>query len=117
MAVQWPTTLQQLMNEANFGNEFGDTVLRSDMEVGPPKTRRRNTRGYDNFTTSIELTVTQYNTFKTFYNTSLNGGVLAFEIEHPITRVLSEFKFAANPTVRSLGGGIFRVNMAWEEVP
>jgi hypothetical protein len=117
MAVLWPATLQQKVNEANFGNEFGDTVLKSDMDIGPAKLRRRFTRGFDTFTTSIELTTAQYTLFRNYYYTSLNGGVLPFQFDHPITKTPSEFRFGAVPRVTSLGGGIFRVAMVWEEVP
>lgn len=117
MAIAWPVTLQDCVNEEGFGNELGETVLRSDMDVGPAKLRRRFTRGFDNFTTTVNLTTAQYSLFRTFYYTSLNGGTLPFEFKHPITQVVSEFRFVSTPRVNSFGGGNFRVSMVWEEVP
>jgi hypothetical protein len=105
------------VNTADFQVSFGETVLRSDMEVGPAKVRRRNTKGIDKFSASIDLSVAEYTTFKNFYTTSLNGGVLSFNFDHPITREETEFRFAETPNVRPLGGIEFRVTMVWEEVP
>lgn len=117
MAVQWPTTLQQLVSEANFGLNYGDTVLRSTMDVGPVKTRNRYTKRIDSFSTSIYLTTAQYTTFDNFYTTSLVNGTLAFEFNHPITQALSEFKFSGTPRISSIGGGNFTVAMTWELQP
>lgn len=117
MAQIWPGTLQQLVSEANFGMAIGETVLRTDMEVGPQKTRRRFTKPVNSFTTSIYLTLAQYNTFYTFYNTTLNGGSLAFTFNHPITQVPTDFRFKSPPKVSSIGGGNFIAAMEWEELP
>ena len=114
MPVNWPSGLQQLLNEDNFGNDFGDTTIRSDMDVGPAKVRRRTTRPIDSITNSINLTTAQYTTLKNFYNTDLNGGVNTFYFIHPITAVQVIARFTSPPKIRSLGGGQFRANMTWE---
>lgn len=117
MAVLWPVTLQQKLNQASFQETFGETVLRSDMDIGPSKVRRRNTKGVDTFNATIDLERDLYLTFKNFYTTSLNGGVLSFNFDHPITKVESEFRFAETPQIRPIGGTYFRVSMVWEELP
>lgn len=113
----WPATLQSIVSEANFGLTLGDTVLRSDMDYGPQKVRRRFTKGVDTFSTSIYLTQAQYSFFYTFYNTTLNGGVNPFTFNHPITGVSSIFRFKGPPQVSSIGGGNFTVSMEWEQLP
>lgn len=117
MAQAWPATLQQLLSEANFGLEIGETVLRSDMDVGPQKTRRRFTKGVDQYSASIYITIEQYDILMTFYNTTLNGGSLAFTFNHPITQVPTDFRFKAPPKVSSLGGGNFMASFVWEALP
>ena len=116
MAVPWPSGLQQLVNEQSFTYSFGETVLKSDVDVGPKKYRRRFTRPIDTLSATVNLTVAQFSTFQTFYNTTINGGVTTFELNHPITGVLTIFRFAETPDVRPIGGTTFQLSMKWEVV-
>lgn len=117
MAVSWPVELQDLVNEAGFGENFGDTVLRSDMDVGPAKVRRRTTRPVNTLTVSINLTASQYLALKLFYNTTTNGGVSPFAFNHPVTGDAAEFRFTKPPSIRSLGAGNYQASMEWEQLP
>jgi len=117
MAELWPSGLQDIVNEEGFGYTLGDTLVRSDMDVGPAKVRRRYTKGVENLTTTINLTTSEYTTFKNFYDTTLNGGVTPFLFDHPITGVQEEFRFVNPPKIDSIGGGNFRVSMEWEKLP
>ena len=116
MAVAWPVTLQDKVNEDSFAHQIGETVLRSSNETGPVKVRRRFTRPINTFNVSIDLTVAEYSTFYYFYNTTLNGGVTPFDFVNPITGVLNEYRFTGAPAFSSLGGGHFRVTMGWEQL-
>lgn len=117
MSISWPISLQELLSEQNFGITVGDTVLRSDMDIGPQKLRRRFTKGIDTFSASIYLTQAQYITFDAFFKTTLNGGVEVFEFDHPITQVLTEFRFVGVPQYSSIGGGNYTASFTWEELP
>ena len=117
MAVAWPVSLQDKVNEESFAFNYGETVIRSSNDVGPVKMRRRFTRPVNTLTVSIDLTTAEFTTFSYFYNTSTNGGVSPFEFNHPITGVLTQFRFTGAPAVSSLGGGHFQVAMGWEELP
>jgi len=110
MAQQWPSTLQQLLSEANFGYQIADTALRTDMDIGPQKVRRRFTRPVNSLTGSIYLTTDQFTTFYNFYNTTLGGGVLPFEFYHPITKELNNWRFKGPASVQSLEAGNFTVS-------
>ncbi len=114
MAVAWPSTLQDLINEQGFALNKGETVLRSDVDVGPNKVRRRFTRPIDTMSGVINLTSVQYEDFEFFFDTETNGGTLPFEFNHPITGVLTLFRFTGPVNYRSIGGGNFQVSMAWE---
>jgi hypothetical protein len=117
MAQVWPASLQEKLSEANFGLGIGDTTIRTDMDVGPAKVRRRFTKSIDSYTASIYLTSAQYATFYNFFDTTLNGGVLSFDFAHPITGVTTEFRFKGTPKIISLGGGQFQASFEWEVVP
>lgn len=117
MAETWPVSLQQILNEADFSYAIGDTTIRSDMDIGPAKVRRRSTRGVDTLSCSINLTTAQYSTFYYFYDTSLNGGVKTFNFVHPITGATNEFRFVAPPAFRYLGASNWAATMSWEKLP
>lgn len=117
MAETFPSGLQQKFNEAGFNHTLGDSTLESDTDVGPPKKRRRYTTEYDEFSGTIELERTDYLTLTTFYKTTLAGGTLTFNFDHPITGVESEFQFISPPTMVPLGGTYFRVTFNWREIP
>lgn len=117
MAIPWPSSLQQLVNQQSFVAKWGETVIRSDMDIGPAKVRRRFTRPIDTYTVNINLTITDYNNLYNFYNSTLNGGVNTFEFNHPITGVLTTFRFLAPPQVSPMGGTTFQATMEWEALP
>lgn len=117
MAQSWPLTLQQLLNESSFGIQKGETVIRSEMDVGPAKVRRRFTKSVDTFTGSIWVDATQYVTFENFYDTTLNGGTLPFTFPHPLTQVPVDFRFKSPPKYTPVGSGTFEVTMEWEKLP
>ena len=117
MSQIWPSTLQQLLSEASFSYEIADTSLRTDMDIGPQKVRRRYTKPVNSLTGSIYLTQVQFNIFYSFYNTTLNGGTIQFEFNHPITGVLTNWRFKGPARVQSIGGGNFTVEFSWEEMP
>jgi len=59
MAISWPVGIQDLVNGENFSMEFGETVLRTQMDVGPAKLRRRTTRPIEyqlNYRTAYQKT-------------------------------------------------------------
>jgi hypothetical protein len=116
MAQSWPGTLQDKLSEANFSYTIEDTALRSDMDIGPQKVRRRFTKPINSLTGSIYLTSLEYTTFYNFYNTTLDGGTLPFEFNHPITNELKEWRFKGPSRVSSIGGGNFIVDFTWEEL-
>lgn len=117
MAIAWPVSLQQKVNQDSFTLNMGDTTIRSDMDIGPAKIRRRFTKSVDTFSVTIDLLFSDYSVLYNFYDISLNGGVHPFELSHPITGVLTEFRFTGPPSFRPMGGGYFKVSMTWEALP
>lgn len=117
MPASWPGSLQQTINVDNFGVTFGDTLIRSDVDVGQAKVRSRYTKGVDVYTAQIDLDYSLYQTFKDFYKTTLNNGALTFEFIDPMTGNLEEWRFMEVPKIVPLGGRIFSVSMTWEMMP
>jgi hypothetical protein len=117
MPATWPSTLQDKLNEEGFSFNTGSTVLRSDNQMGPAKVRRVMTKSVDTISGTINLTTAQFSVFNYFFDTTLNGGVGTFNFVHPITGVLTVFRFTRPPSYRSIGGGNFAVSMEWESLP
>jgi hypothetical protein len=117
VVVPWPEELQQLVNADSFSMKFGETTIRSDMDTGPQKVRRRFTKSIDPLSCVILLTVDEYTIFRDFYDIDLNGGVNVFEFLHPITNEVNRYRFLNSPEISFLGGIQFRVAMNWEQMP
>lgn len=113
----WPITLQQKLNTSGFQYQLGNTLLRSENDVGPAKVRSRFTDAVDRYTCTVLLDFDDVATFKTFYKTTLNNGANAFEFNDPFTGDPSIFRFVDSPTIRPLGGITFELNMSWERMP
>ena len=99
MAQPWPGSIPQNVNLGGFGLEVGETLIRTEMETGPTKVRRRFTDSVDAVACSMWLTLAQYTTFRNFYDVTLNGGAERFEFTDPITEVLTEYRFKTPPHV------------------
>lgn len=118
MGVPWPATLENKVNSGSFTFQIGETVIRTQMDVGPNKTRRRSTKSIDTY--QVSLLVKDFNEFTDlydFYDVDLNGGTLAFDFLDPLTNTTREFKFSSPPSFSSLGAGVFTASMQWETVP
>ena len=117
MAESWPSGLQDKLNETQFSYAFGKTTLTSTVDVGPAKKRNRYTKEIDALTCSILIEQDDYETFKTFYRTTLSSGVKTFLYDHPFTGVETEFRFVDEPSITPLGGPKLQINMVWEIMP
>jgi len=117
MAEVFPVTLQDKFNQAGFNTNFGETTITSNMETSLPKKRARHTKSIDTTSGTINLHKDDWTTLETFYKTTLGGGVLTFNFTHPITQVITEYRFVTPPTATPLGGLYFIVNFNWVEIP
>lgn len=95
--IDWPTTLYGLILEEGFQETPPQTSIRTDMDVGPPKIRRRGTAGIRKISFMLFLTKTLVGTLDTFFTTTTKSGSLAFNFKLPRTEVSSEYLFAAEP--------------------
>jgi hypothetical protein len=113
----WPGALQQKLNVQSFSVKVGNTLIRSEMDVGPAKVRSRYTDGIDVYTCSINITFDEYATLMTFFKTTLNNGSEQFLFNDPFTATPTAFRFTGPPTINPIGGEYFEVNMEWEKLP
>lgn len=73
----WPTSLPSPSLEG-YGLTAGNPVIRTDMESGPARVRRRFTAAPDTVTLRFTFTDAQMAAFRTFWNTDAQQGAAWF---------------------------------------
>lgn len=100
----WPATLPQAQF-LNTSEEDVDSVLRTQMDSGPPSRRNK----FSGFMTTLRVPIiingTQKQTFDTFYRTTLKNGALAFNWTDPTTDVATSYAFKSPPRWQLIRGG------------
>lgn len=74
----WPDILPQKASRDGFSEGSRDGRLRTQMEGGPPKMRRRFSSDPKPITASIRVTVEQWNAFDLFWEQGTSFGSLPF---------------------------------------
>lgn len=114
----WPGTLPTFQHFLVDG--FLETapynVIRTEMEIGPAKIRRRGTAAPEVFSGAMHLTTAQVATFRTFYDSTVNYGADAFDTVHPRTGSSVSARFIGPPQVVQVGGD-WRLAFEFEVLP
>lgn len=97
--ASWPSSLPEDLLIDGYSETLPDTTIRSNMEVGPAKVRRRISYNVTPVEGRIFVSTDQAATLATFYNDTLGGGSLAFSMTHPRTNVISSFRFTSSPKI------------------
>lgn len=101
----WPVSLPQRPLAQGFSERAPETVIRTPMEAGPPKVRRRFTAGVRQFGLQVRLTPDQVDTLDGFFETTLQGGALPFDWTQPRTGAAVTYRFAEPPSYAPMPGG------------
>lgn len=96
----WPTTLPQNLRVTDHDETPPATILRTEMDAGPAKTRRRFSAMPRPFRGSLIMTREQLAIFDEFFNDTIEGGALAFTWKLPRTATTWDVKITAQPTYR-----------------
>jgi hypothetical protein len=115
--IYWPSSFQTYLNTDNFSYSKGSTVIRTEMDIGPKKVRRRFTKSIDAISCTFTIPNTLFTDFMTFFDTTLNGGTYQFRYNHPFTGIESSFRFIGEPKLSPMGNTYSRVTMDWEVMP
>ena len=97
MAV-YPASLPQYPLVRGFTDERQTGSIRSNMDTGAPKTRKRFTAVVRKLTWPTILTGTQRATFDTFFITTINEGASSFTINDSASTVTISVKFINPPS-------------------
>lgn len=118
----WPIGLTRAARVADLEERTPDVVVRSEVDVGPAKIRRRFTGDRRTFTIGLDLTRNEVATFDSFFLTTTKGGSLSFAWDLPRTGSLADFRFLGPPAYRpqaprGSGGEWWRVSFDVEMLP
>ncbi len=89
----WPSSLPQVMRLESLHAKKKSNVVRTKMDSGPQKARRRYTVSTKVFRGSVVLTEPQRKILEDWYVNTLGNGVLRFIMKDPQTLQPSEFRF------------------------
>lgn len=78
--ASWPASLPVISSLEGYGFEPVDSVLRTEMEGGIPKSRRRYSQTISKFHVSIPMSRAELAAFETFHQYTLNGGASWFDM-------------------------------------
>lgn len=105
----WPSGLPFL--RVGLEDQASDNVLRTDMDAGPAKLRRRWSVDRRFVTGTQYYTGSQRATLETFYG---NNDVLEWDHEDPSSGSTSSYRFAGRPSFRLVAGNDTSTSRLWE---
>lgn len=119
MAVPaWSTSLPQTLLIAGYNQSLSDVTIKSDMDAGPAKVRRRFTAGVEPVSGTMYMTSAQLSALDTFYNDTLLGGSLRFSWTKPPAHTTAcEMRFTEPPKWTAVEPGLYKISLSLEILP
>ena len=115
--VTWPSSLPQSPMATSYSEVVPNNIIRTEMDSGAAKVRRRTTAAPRFLRISYIMDKTQIATLDDFYLTSLKSGSLKFSFTNPRTNMVENVRFMKQPEYISENGNYFRVNLTLEVMP
>ena len=113
----WPATLPDELLMRGYSESMADNTLRTGMDVGPAKLRRRATTATYPIAGQQIMDATELGYLKTFYGTTLLSGSRRFSWTDPIGGGAIELRFTSPPSWGAAGGLNYWVDLAFEVMP
>ncbi|MBK8211485.1 MAG: hypothetical protein IPK78_17585 [Rhodospirillales bacterium] len=119
MAIpSWPASLPQRPFADGFSETPPNLLVRSATDIGPAKARRRATAGVTKLKAAFRLSPGQLATFRSFFDSDLQGGVLSFSWTHPVTGAVGAFRIVPPPSIEPVAAGMaWRISLDLELLP
>lgn len=112
----WPITLPTELLQKGYSQSERDIVIKSSMDIGPSKIRRRTTAGVEQVIGNLKLSESQLEDLRDFYTTDLLGGSLRFSWKDPVNLSAKEFRFTS-PVKWTMTSGWYDVVLELEILP
>lgn len=116
--ADWPATLPTEFPEDGFTLQPASGVIRTQMDIGPAKTRKRTSSVVESFSGTLVMTRNQYqNVFLPFYHNNIASGATAFNWTHPISGNNREMRIVSAKSVGPAGGELISLQLDMEILP
>lgn len=113
----WPITLPQQLFVNGYSQSFAETTIKSEMDAGPAKVRRRFSAGIEPVSGTMLITETQLGYLRTFFEDTLLGGSLRFSWTKPPAHITAcEMRFTAPPSWTKVDGE-YEIQLTLEILP
>lgn len=116
MAV-WPFNTTTHIINGSFKETPPNNTIRSKMEVGPEKIRRRTTANVRPISFVLRLTEDELDTLDEFYNDDTYSGADEFDFTHPRTAAAVKARFIQPPEYGDVKKGQYQVVVQLEILP
>ncbi len=113
----WPSSLPQRPTVGGYQERFAETVLRTAMDAGAAKLRRRFTTAPRQIELTFRMTAAQVAVLRSFYEETTGGGALPFDWVHPREGGVAEYRFMEAPRVSAATAVLFSVSLKLEQMP
>jgi len=100
----------------SYNEDFPENTIRTNMDTGPAKVRKRQSAGTRPFICSYILDSTEVATLDTFFVTTVESGALSFTMDNPRTGSNETFRMSEPPKV-SGSGPLFNASIRIEKLP
>lgn len=114
--AMWPATLPA-PSINSFQETPPDNLIRSNMDKGPAKVRRRTTANVRPIQFTLMLTEAQVAILDTFFNTTVFGGAEEFDYTHPRTGDAVSARFVSPPQYMEKEGVVYGASISLEIMP
>lgn len=112
----WPSTLPA-PKLGTLNESPPDNTIRSTMDKGPPKLRRRTTANVRPISFGLVLTKEQVQILDDFYIDDVFSGSIPFTFEHPRTLAIVQAQFAEKPSWGESEGVCYNASISLEILP
>jgi hypothetical protein len=118
MPITWPAGVPADPLAQSVQEAAPELMLRSAMDAGPAKQRRRFTANVRPLRFTVPMTRAQAATFDAWFLATLQGGALAFDLTHPRTLATVSARFTEPPAYAfEPGGTTLQVSCSLEVLP
>ena len=113
--ITWPELLPAGLLAEGFNKKPQGNVIRTQMDAGPKKARRRYTARTVKYSGKQVFDAAELAVFEQFYHNVLADGVLRFNFADPVTSETAEFRFTEDYAVNVIEN-LFEVSMQLERL-
>lgn len=113
----WPASLPQTPLASGFSQSLANNVVRTEMDTGKAKVRRRFSAGVTPVQAALSLTGTQKDTLIAFYSSTLSDGADEFSWTDHLNGGTVSYRFVSPPQYSYESADLWRTTLNLEIVP